>query len=293
MRCSLFALFVILSLSAETCLAANAEVIPVARIDWNQLKAEGTLKSGEVIAGHDGQPARLRIENAAIGTTTLPLCEIPSPRVTTPSYAVRGTIRYEKVDGTGFLEMWSHFPDKGQYFTRTLDSSGPMGMVTGTSAERSFVLPFHTFGQAPAPTRLTINLVLNGPGTVEIGPLELIPIDSMSATGSDWWSASTGGLVGGIGGSLLGIIGAAMGILTGLGKGKKVVLALAVVIALLGGTLLVSGIVAIGIGQTYSVYYPLLLTGVMMLIAGSVCLCTVPNRYRNHELRRMQALDLS
>ena len=293
MRPSMLSLFVLVLLHTPECLATEIAATPIVSIDWSQLQSEGKLKSGEVISGQDGQPPRLKIANTAAGTTSIPLCEIVSPRITTPSYAVRGTIRYEKVDGAGFLEMWNHFPDKGQYFTRTLDTSGPMGMVTGTSPKRAFILPFHTFGQAPAPTRLTINLVLNGPGTVEIGPLELIPIESMTATGADWWSGSTGGLVGGLGGAFMGLMGAVIGILTGLGKGKRVVLALSVSIAVLGVGLLISGIIAVSMGQSYNVYYPLLFMGTMMVITGATCLCLVPSRFRSHELRRMQALDLS
>jgi hypothetical protein len=190
--------------------------------------------------------------------------------------------------------MWNHFSDGGQYFTRTLDPVGSMAHIMGTSAEREFILPFHTLGKARAPTKLVINLILNGPGTIEIGPLELIPIDSMMATnGADWWSGSTGGLVGGLGGAFMGLMGAVIGILTGLGRGKKLVLGLSGFIAVAGTLELAFGIVAISTGQPYSVYYPLLFMGSMMTIAGTTCLCVAPSRFRSHELRRMQALDLS
>jgi hypothetical protein len=294
MRPSLFCLTALMLIQPGNCLAKEASAAPVATVDWAQLKETGKLKSGEVVPSQDGAAARLKIVNTAAGTTSIPLCEIESPAITTASYAVRGKIRYENVVGTGFLEMWNHFPDKAQYFTRTMDTSGPMSSVTGTSPEREFILPFHTLGQAPAPAKLVINLVLNGPGTVEIGPLELIPIDSIMATGgADWWSGSTGGLVGGLGGAFMGLMGAVIGILTGLGKGKKLVLGLSAFIAAAGALQLAFGIVAVSTGQPYSVYYPLLFMGSMMIIAGTACLCLAPSRFRSHELRRMQTLDLS
>lgn len=294
MRPCLFGLTALMLLQGSHTLAKEPPVTPVTTVEWSQLKEAGKLKSGEVIPGQDGKPAQLKITHTAIGTTSIPLCEIEGPPITTPSYAVRGKIRYENVVGTGFLEMWNHFPDKGQYFTRTMDTSGPMSTVTGTSPEREFILPFHTLGQAPAPTKLVINLVLNGPGTVEIGPLELIPIDSMmDASAADWWSGSTGGLVGGLGGAFMGLMGAVIGVLTGLGKGKKVVLALSGFIAVTGVFALICGIVAVSTGQSYNVYYPLLLMGSMMVIAGTTCLCLAPGKFRSHELRRMQAMDLN
>lgn len=286
-------LVVLVVLSAGICAAGEAPKSPVATVDWVKQQEAGALKSGEVVTDHDGTSPRLKIVNTKTGTQSIPLCEIVSPAITTPSYAVRGKIRYEIVVGVGFLEMWNHFADAGQYFTKTMDTSGPMGMVTGTSPEREFILPFHTLRQTSAPTKLVINLVLNGPGTVEIGPLELVPIDEMTAMGgADWWSGQTGGLIGGLGGTMLGLLGALIGALSSAGKGRRLVLVLSGAVAAVGIVVLTLGIVAISTGQSYNVYYPLLLLGGMMCLGGIVSLCVSPARFRSHELRRMQALDL-
>ena len=283
----------LIPLFASVSQASDPPAGPVATVDWGQLKESGRLKSGEIVLGENGQPDRLKLVNEQAGVRSIPLCELDSPPIKTDSYALRGKIRYENVVGNGFLEMWNHFPGEGEFFSRTMDSSGPMGMVTGSSPEREFILPFHTFGQAPAPKKLAINLVLNGPGTVEIGPLELVPIDSISAGGSDWWSGSTAGLMGGIGGTILGLLGGVIGTLTGVGKGRKLVLSLAATMAGMGTLILIGGIYAAIAGQTYNVFYPLLLLGGMMAIAGTAILCVAPGRFRDHELRRMQALDIS
>jgi hypothetical protein len=294
MRPSLFCLTALILIQGRHCLAKDTSAAPVAVVDWAQLKEAGKLTNGEVVPSQDGSPARLKIVNTAAGATSIPLCEIESPTITTANYAVRGKIRYDNVVGTGYLEMWNHFPGGGQYFTRTLDTGGPMSQIKGTSSEREFILPFQMRGPKPAPTKLVINLILNGPGTIEIGPLELIPIDGMTVTnGADWWSGSTGGLVGGFGGAFMGLMGAVIGTLTGLGKGKKVVLALSGFIAVTGVFSLIWGIVAVSSGQSYNVYYPLLFMGGMMIIAGTTCLCLAPGKFRSHELRRMQAMDLN
>ncbi|MEI8383362.1 MAG: hypothetical protein WCJ09_24815 [Planctomycetota bacterium] len=271
-----------------------AEVsIPVATVQWDKLKSEQKLTSGEVISGKEGQSSWLKIVNTNAGMRSIPLCVIDAPAITTPSYAVRGRIRYENVAGVGFLEMWSHFGAGEQYFSRTMGTEGPMQMVTGTSGEREFELPFHTGGQAPAPKKLVLNLVLNGPGTVEIGPLELVsiePLAGMSGT-SEWWSGQTAGLLGGLGGAMIGIIGGAIGILAGMGRGKKLILVLSALITVVGVIALTSGIYAVINQQPYSVYYVLLLLGGQMTLGGIACLVLIPYQFRVRELRRMQALD--
>lgn len=271
--------------------AADSPRSPVVTVEWNQLKDEGRLKTGEIVRGQNDQHDHLKLVHEKSGNHLITLWEMDAPPITTPSYALRGTIRYDNVVGSGFLELLNHFSD-GVYFTRTMDTMGPMQSVTGTSPEREFILPFHTLGQVPAPKKLVLNLVLNGPGTVEIGPLELIAIDTPAAmSGSGWWSDSTGGLIGGIGGTILGLLGGLIGTLAGVGKGKKLVLVVSTTMAGLGAMVLITGIYGVATGQPYAVFYPLLLLGGMMTLTGLVTLFVVPSRFRDIELRRMQALD--
>lgn len=281
-----------LLLLGGTLVAAETPAEPLLTINWDPLKKESPVTRGEVVPGDNGQPDRLRITKKTEGDEVFLLRQIEAPPIKTSSYAIRGIVRYENVAGAGFLEMWNHFPDEGEYFSRTLDISGPMGKITGSSPDRRFILPFHTLGKSAAPDKLTVNLVLRGPGTVEIGPLELIPIEAMTAmNGSDWWTNSAGGLIGGIGGCALGITGALIGVLAGLGKGKRFVIALAAMLITCGIVAVTVGTYAATAGQSFVVYYPLLLLGGMMTVSGSVVATVVPKRYRDHELRRMRALD--
>ena len=48
-----------------------------------------------------------------------------------------------------------------------------MGRLDGSSPWRDFVLPFFNQEGGEPPDKLVFNLVLTGPGTVEIGPLSL------------------------------------------------------------------------------------------------------------------------
>lgn len=285
---------VLLTWSVTNAVAANPSPAPVMKIDWAQSKERGQILSGEVVPAEADQPARLKVTNDQPGNHSIPICELVAPPITTPSYAVRGKIRYDGVVGVGFLEMWNHFAGHGEFFTRTMDTSGPMGTITGTTGERDFLLPFHTFGQTPPPEKLVVNLVLNGPGTVEIGPLELIPIAAMTtADFGGWWSSSTAGLIGGIGGTLVGLLGGLVGILVGRGRAPKLVLTLAALIAGTGAVLLTSGLYAIMIAQPFTVTYPLLLLGGLMSMYGTGVLYIAPGQFRAHEIRRMQALDMT
>jgi hypothetical protein len=263
-------------------------------VQWGKLQELGQLKDGEVVPGKNGQPDRLKIVNTDTGQRSIFLCDLVAPPITTPSYALRGTIAYEDVVGNGYLEMWNHFPDGGSYFTRTMDPTGPMAVVTGNSPGREFLLPFHMSRKSPAPRKLEVNLFLNGPGTVEIGPLELIAIDAMALrNGGEWWSGPTAGMFGGIGGTLLGLLGAVIGVLTGVGKGKPVVLTLSAIMAAAGGLVMIGGLAAVLSGQPYHVFYPLLLLGGMMTVGGTISLFVAPGRFRDHELQRMRTLDLT
>jgi hypothetical protein len=111
------------------------------------------------------------------------LLTVDDPGIDRDVYVVRGTIRFENVVGTGYLEMWSYFPDGGAFFSRTLTESGPMAALSGDSSEREFELPFLLNG-ASVPERVEINVVLPDRGDVWIGSLVLEGFGGSS----HWWS---------------------------------------------------------------------------------------------------------
>jgi len=55
---------------------------------------------------------------------------------------------------------------------------------------------------------------------------------------------------------------------------------------------LVAGLVALGLGQPYAVYYPLLLFGGILTVVCGGLLPVIRRRYAEIELRRMTAMDL-
>ncbi len=147
---------------------------------------------------------------------------IERPAIKGPRYALTGQVRYEGVEGSGYLELWNHFPDGSQYFSRTLGDSGPMMKLQGTSAWRAFTLPFDATG-APPPNRLVINVVLPGRGVVYLGPMQLVDsggADQRDSSAAGWTLDQTGGFVGGLAGGLIGCVGALIGLLTSLGRAR-------------------------------------------------------------------------
>jgi|GEM_PF-1919039 len=155
----------------------------VALYDWKVLDAEGSLETG-VVVQKDGRTC-LKVENLSDKPMQARLLTIEKPPFEASRYELGGEIRYSDVQGQGYLETWNDFPE-GRYFSRTLEASGPMGQLTGTSDWREFTLPFDRTGTKSAPTRIEVNLHLPGRGVVFLGPLELIEIAQDDAAGSSF-----------------------------------------------------------------------------------------------------------
>ena len=125
----------------------------------------------------DGSIA-VEVPASTVGPRVLPLFTLSEPGIVTDDYAVVGRVRYGgngaaiDMDGTGYLELWSEFPDGGRYFTRTLADDGPLGRLIGHSASHSFRLPFHAADRRP--TRLTLDLVLPGRAAVTLSDVHLV-----------------------------------------------------------------------------------------------------------------------
>ena len=266
----------------------------VRRFSWPEVAAAKALRSGTVVSDPEG--ARLRVIHEASAPATLPLLTIERPDIHTARYAVRGRVRYEDV-ADGYLEMWNHLPG-GSYFSRSLADSGPLRRLKGSSGWRVFVLPFFNRDGAPPPNRLVLNLVLTGSGIVEIGSLELVqfapgedPLVSSTGEPGAWWSGRQAGVLGAIGGSVLGTLGALVGWLGSTGRARGLVLGTLKGLAWLGLGALVLGLAAVLQGQPYQVYYPLVLLGSIGGAAGFVLPPSLSKRYEELELRRIQALD--
>jgi hypothetical protein len=271
--------------------AWSAEI--VRSIRWQELPS-GSLKPGQVVATPPGatEPI-LRVVHDGRAPATFPLVTIERPGVAAARYALRGRVRYESVATGSYLEMWNHLPE-GAFFSRSLDRSGPMSTLEGSSEWRAFVLPFFNREGGAPPEKLVFNLVLTGPGTVEVGNVELVqfapgenPLDDSTA----WWNDRQAGVIGAVAGVALGLLGTVIGWLGSTARARGFVLSTLKGIAWLGVCALLAGLFAAVVGQPYAVSYSLILFGIISAAIGFSLPRSLSKRYEQLELRRMQALD--
>jgi len=77
-------------------------------------------------------------------------------------------LRTEDVEGKVYLEMWNHFPNKGEFFSRSLQNP-----LTGTTDWVTEETPFF-LKKGENPDNVKLNLVIDGKGTVWIDDIRLI-----------------------------------------------------------------------------------------------------------------------
>src|SRR5882672_385820 len=239
--------YVLASAGIAILVATRAVAAQELTIDWSRTAVPGGVVRAR--EGPGGAPGlELRGSGSGSGPTSLHLVTIEHPPVAGPGYVVAGQVRYEGVEGQGYLEMWTVFPDGQRFFSRTLAPRGPLAALHGESSWRRFELPFDLSGASQAPSRLEINLVLAGRGTVWLSPIHLQPSAGPAGTTyGGWWSERVGTLAGTILGSVLGVVGAIIGVLGGRGRARRVVLTLLVGMIAVGGGLVLLGAAAASI----------------------------------------------
>ncbi len=269
--------------------------------NWRQLANSGQLPVellNDVTGTIDGK-STVRITNTNDTALQVQLLKIQKPPIAKTLYAITGEVKYEGVQGDGYLEMWNYFaplkpgglPEVGA-FSRTLGTAGEMGRLTGTSAWRKFMLPW----ASGPPTRLEINLFLPGRGTVYLGPLKLVEYAGNSfnaAIGSSnaWWSDRGAGLIGAIGGGVIGCLGSLLAWLASKGKARAFVLGTLKILIGMGAAAGIAGVIALLTSQPYAVWLLLLLFGVLLVAILLLRLRQYQRQYRNVELRRMASVD--
>ena len=174
------------------------------------LVEEGTIEEGYTLRlKHPGLSQALRVMDF-----TLP------PSFAAPSYALAGEVAYQAPNNPGFLETWNivaaaedgSLPE-ARYFSRTL-GSGLTAPIQGFSNFRPFVLPFFLDQETRRPVRLELNLVLPGPGSVEVRNLRFV--EGWGSQAGAWFSLRGEGELGALVGIVFGLWGALLGIARGL-----------------------------------------------------------------------------
>ena len=95
-------------------------------------------------------------------------------------------------------------------------------------------------------------------------------------------------------GSIVGGVGALMGVLTSLGRARRLVLILAASLVAVGAAVFVAGLVAMSASPSTAEGYPaLLLFGFLASVVPLGLLPVIRKRYEDVELRMMRAHDLT
>jgi hypothetical protein len=118
-----------------------------------------------------------------------------------------------------------------------------------------------------------------------------LPELNKQSNANAWWTNQMGGLIGGIAGSVVGLMGAAIGILNSFGIARKICLSLLIAMFIFGVASLVTGLISLFFSQPYAVYYPLLLFGLLCSVLPPGLFQSVRRQYNQRELLKMHAMD--
>ncbi len=262
-------------------------------VEWDSVSLPDTDATVETFQAPDQEGTCVRVTRKQNGEVTIPLLTIQDPGIQQSAYALVGAVRHQDVEGQAHLVLWNRLSGDTRFFSKTLGERGPDRAFTGDADWRRLVVPFCIRDSDERPVRLDLSLVMPGPGTVELAPLRLVEY----AEGEDpltmgqWWSGRTGGLIGGLFGGIFGLLGAVLGVLAGKGKARGAVMGLLVVMESAGVLLLATGMVALVRAQPYAVFYPLLLTGGLLMILPVGLFGPIRKRYAQQEARGTEADD--
>ena len=167
-----FTLCLALACALAWCIAGSCSRPPkivseLARYELNSL--DGVLTESNVAVdsaiSSDGT-ASLRI--TASGPTTVRLFELGDLDVENAKIVYRAMLRTRKLSGKAYLEMWVHFKDGGEYFSRGLDRT-----ITGTTNWMTMEIMF-ILEKGQNPDNVKLNLVIEGKGTVWIDDIVIL-----------------------------------------------------------------------------------------------------------------------
>jgi hypothetical protein len=158
----------IAGLAAALAAAAFAPAIAAETIAVIAL--EGTAQLGTRIESDTtvSTEGAASIKVSTAWPTVVNLAEIVPPAIDDVTLVFEADVRSDGLEGRAFLEMWCHFPDKGAFFGRGLDTT-----VTGTSDWQRLRAVFY-LQPGQRPSRVTLNLVVEGHGTVWVDNARLL-----------------------------------------------------------------------------------------------------------------------
>lgn len=217
-----------------------------------------------------------------VGPSMTQVINLTPVNATSHIYMLTGEIKYEGVEGIGYLEMWSYFKDGGMYFTRTLGVGGPTGQMTGTSPWREHRLPFMS-KPGYLPERITVAVVLPGKGKVWLKPLTLQSISPSSIYLS--WGASV------VSGSLVLLSIPVLIMMAFMKSTRQLSITVGMVVLVLGLILFTTGLIGWKLEWPALAAQSLLVSGLVLTIGTLIFIPTMRMVIAKEEWRTMRAID--
>jgi hypothetical protein len=149
------------------CSKAPQEVVELKRFPINSLEGivtqSGVQFDKEVSSDGNGS-----LKIMATEPTVVRLFELGDIDIENARLIYQAKVRTEGVEGQVFLEMWCHFPGKGEFFSRGLQTP-----LTGTTNWTTEETPFF-LKKGENPDNVKLNLVINGKGTAWIDDIRVL-----------------------------------------------------------------------------------------------------------------------
>ncbi|KPJ61308.1 MAG: hypothetical protein AMJ46_02765 [Latescibacteria bacterium DG_63] len=126
-----------------------------------------SVEIDEEISSDDAASLRVTVAELSEEPTVIRLFETGDIDVENATLVYQAKVRTEDVQGQVFLEMWCHFPGRGEFFSRGL-MSALTGSCDWTTQETPFFLK-----EGENPDNVKLNLVIVGKGTAWIDDVRL------------------------------------------------------------------------------------------------------------------------
>ncbi len=162
-----FCLGVSMIFSIVGCSKPSKELVELKRFPVDNM--EGIItQSGVQIDKQISSDGNGSLRITATEPAVVRLFEVGNIDVENARLIYQAKVRTEGVKGQVYLEMWCHFPDKGEFFSRGLQTP-----LTGTTEWTTEETPFF-LKKGENPNNVKLNLVIDGKGTAWIDDIRLV-----------------------------------------------------------------------------------------------------------------------
>lgn len=160
-------LFTALFFIVVGCSKPSTQMVEIKKFPIDTMEGIITQSGVEIdkTVSNDGNGS---LKITATEPTVVRLFEVGDVDVENAKLIYQAKVRTESVEGPVYLEMWCHFPGKGEFFSRGLQEP-----ITGTTNWSTEGTPFF-LQKGENPDNVKLNLVIDGKGTAWIDDIRLV-----------------------------------------------------------------------------------------------------------------------